>query len=50
MVTEFDQFVQIPANRRLSTALNVLLLHEIAPDEVIEAINEVKRHKAAGPD
>ncbi|KAE9036079.1 hypothetical protein PR001_g9006 [Phytophthora rubi] len=48
--TEFDQFVQIPANRRISEADNEKLMAEITQEEVIKAIAALNRHKAAGAD
>ena len=42
--------MQIPVARRLSAADNGLLLQEILPEEVIQAIKALNRHKAAGAD
>ncbi|GMF54113.1 unnamed protein product [Phytophthora fragariaefolia] len=47
---EFDKFVQIPSNRRISPQQNQELLQEITEGEARQAIAALNRHKAAGPD
>ena len=47
---QFDAFVTIPESRHLSAADNNLLIHEICLNEVINAIDALNRHKAAGTD
>ncbi|KAE9299141.1 hypothetical protein PF008_g23329 [Phytophthora fragariae] len=47
---EFDKFVTIPNERRLTPADNRHLMQEITQEEVILAIRSLNRHKAAGPD
>ena len=45
-----DDFGMIPESRHLSATDNSLLMHEICLNEVIEAIDALNRHKAAGTD
>ena len=47
---QFDDFVTIPESRHLSATDNGLLMREININEVIEAIDALNRHKAAGTD
>ncbi|KAE9273288.1 hypothetical protein PR003_g29950, partial [Phytophthora rubi] len=47
---EFDKFVTIPNERRLTPADNRHLMQEITQEEVILAIRSLNRHRAAGPD
>jgi hypothetical protein len=47
---EFDDFVSIPPERRLSDAQNADLIQPITSEEVIQAIAALSRHKAAGGD
>jgi hypothetical protein len=50
MTTEFDKFVSIPAERKVSQSENADLMQEITRGEVIQAFTELNHHKAAGPD
>ncbi|KAL4163946.1 hypothetical protein KRP22_004570 [Phytophthora ramorum] len=50
MEAEFDAFVTIPAERKVTEQGNQLLMRPITTDEVIEAFDALNRHKAAGPD
>jgi exonuclease III len=48
--SEFDSFVQVPASRRVTQKQNTELMETITTAEVIKAISDLNRHKAAGPD